>query len=78
MSRTRAPTLQLQLVATSSGAWGPKSSWERTTRSGSPRRTLSSPARGSRPALRCSEPSAVGASIGYRSLSSPAGSSRVH
>ena len=78
MSRIRRARTQLQLVEPLSGPSEPMSVSAGTTSRGSPRPAPSSSAR----ALRRERPSSplceLGASVGYRNLNSPAGSSLVH
>ncbi len=78
MARTRTVTTQLQPVVQPSAISEPMSGWEDTPWRRSPGRTPSSSVPESHPEYPFSLPYVLGASIGYRSLSSPAGSSRVH
>jgi len=78
MSRIRRPMKQLQLVELSYEISDPRSGWADTTWRRSPLPGPSSSVPESRPVLRCSPPFETGASVGYRSLNTPFGSSEVH
>jgi hypothetical protein len=78
MSRICALTPQLQVLETSSEVGVQSSSWDRTTRPASRRRSPWWSVRESRRTLMCSARSDIGVSVGYRSLNSPFGSCAVH
>ena len=78
MSRTRSVTTQLQPVVQSFAISEPTYGWEDTHWRRSRRPTRSSSVPESPRPQECSLPYVLGASVGYRSLSSPAGSSQVH